>query len=319
MLSALKFVQGAVSKKDYQPALRHFRIKDGRVTGYNGIIALSSPIDIDITATPKAVPFVKAIERCNGETTVVHITPGGKLGLRSGSFKAYIECTEESEILDGIVPCGQEIDLPDTLLHGFAALEPFIGTDASRPWATGILLRGYSAYATNNIIVAEYWLGRSVPDINLPSGAIAELRRIREQPCKILMDQNSVTFFFDGDRWMRTQLLGLDWPDVSPILNVSSDLHPFPEGFFAAVETLVPFVEEEGRIYFRDGILSTSSEEGAGASVELPGIPEKGAFHHEHLRSLCDIASSIDFSKHPQPCPFQGEGLRGVILGMRDE
>ena len=44
MLKALKFVQGAVSKKDLVPALTHFRIENGTVRSYNGMLALCTPI-----------------------------------------------------------------------------------------------------------------------------------------------------------------------------------------------------------------------------------------------------------------------------------
>ncbi len=56
MLSALKFVKGAVSTKDYVPALTHFQIKGGRVTGYNGKLSLSSPIPSTWTAARRRYP-----------------------------------------------------------------------------------------------------------------------------------------------------------------------------------------------------------------------------------------------------------------------
>ena len=54
MLKELKFVQGAVSSKDFIPALTHFRIENGTVRSFNGLLALCSPIALDIDCTPKA-------------------------------------------------------------------------------------------------------------------------------------------------------------------------------------------------------------------------------------------------------------------------
>lgn len=319
MLSALKFVKGAVAKKDYQPALTHFRIKNGTVMGYNGIIALSSPIDLDIDATPKALHFVNAIERCQSETTVIHMTPGGKLSLRSGKFKAFIECTDDGEILDTIIPEGEEHQAPEGLVAAMKVLEPFVGIDASRPWATGLLLRDNSAFATNNIVLTEYWIGSGLPfDVNIPSQAIRELVRIGKDPEKIMIGERSMTFFYAEDQWVRFQLLDASWPDVTELLNLKGDLKVFPPEFFTAVDTLAPFVEMEGRVYFREGLVSTSIEDGQGASVEISGIPDKGAYHYKHLLSLENVAVAIDFNQHPQPCPFSGERLRGVLLGMVD-
>jgi hypothetical protein len=320
-IESLRFVKGAVGKKDFQPALTHFRIKDGRVMGYNGIIALSSPIDIEITATPKAVEFIKAIERCKYDTTVLHLTPGGKLSVKSGPFRVLVNCVEDSHILDAIQPAGVEIDFKGSLLETLRILEPYVGTDASRPWATGIYFHNRSAYATNNIVIAEYWVGQEMPSVNLPSSAVDELLRLYEEPEKVWMHENSMTFFFKGDKWLRTQLLNTDWPMelVMTVLDLPAELREFPDEFFFAVEAIAPFVGEEGKIYLRDGFMSTSCEEGEGAVHELKDLPERGAFHHKHLLSLRDVADKIDFSKHPQPCPWRaGDRLRGVIQGMVD-
>jgi len=323
MLKALKFVKGAVAKKDYQPALTHFRIANGRVIGFNGTIALSSPIDLDIEATPKALPFVKAIELCASTTVAIHMTPVGRLALKAGGFKVFIDCSDEGDLLDSIVPQGEDVPIDSGFLAAIKRLLPYTSNDASRLWAMGVLLRGQSAYATNNIVLLEYWIGSPMPDINLPASAILELNRINEQPIKVRLSENSVTFFFQGDRWLRSQLLSVDWPDISALLDKAfegADLQPIPPMLFGAVEMLAPFVDLEGRIYFRDNILCTGPEPegGVGASMAMEGLPAYGAYHHKHIASLNGCATDIDFTRHPNPCPFIGEKLRGVFLGMVD-
>lgn len=321
MLEALNFVKGAVAKKDYQPALTHFRISGGRVKGYNGIIALSTPIELDITATPQAIPFVKAVERCQ-TTTAIHLTPTGLLSIKSGKFSARIECFEESDslLIDSIEPEGVGCEFPGAVINALKVLEPFIGDDASRPWANGVLLRGRSAYATNNIVIVEYWLGMELPEVNIPSATIRELLRLRMEPLAVTLSENTITFHFEGDRWLRSQLLATTWPDViDRILGMDADLFEPPVGLFDAIETLKPFVDDTGRIFFRDGLVSTSLFDGQGASVELEESPSHGAFHWEHLLSLQGVMQTIDLTKKsPSPCPFRGERIRGVILGMVD-
>ena len=109
MIETLRFVRGAVAKKDYQPALTHFQIRNGRITGFNGTIALSSPIGIDIDAVPKAEPFLRAIENCTVEPTVIHKTEAGRLGLRSGRFRAFVDCLDDDahELFDNVKPEGE--------------------------------------------------------------------------------------------------------------------------------------------------------------------------------------------------------------------
>ena len=91
MLTELKFVQGAVAKKDFIPSLTHFIIEDGTVRGYNGMLALCSPLPFDIACKPKADSLVKAIANC-AETVQLSLTPAGRLSIKSGKFKAFIDC-----------------------------------------------------------------------------------------------------------------------------------------------------------------------------------------------------------------------------------
>src|SRR6266478_2176594 len=159
MLEILKFIQGAVSKKDYVPALQHFRIKDGTIQGFNGAIALSSPINLNLCCNPLAVPFIKAIQTCR-DTVQLHLTQSKRLAIKSGSFVAFIECLPDDKDFPTIVPEGDDISIDGELLvSNLKILAPFIAEDASRIWARGILFRGTSAYATNNVILVEKWLG----------------------------------------------------------------------------------------------------------------------------------------------------------------
>lgn len=317
MIEALKFVQGAVAKKDFIPALTHFLIKDGFIKGFNGSLSLSSPIDLDMEATPRAIPFVKAIETCK-DTVAMSKTATGRLSIKSGKFKAFVECLEDGVFPDA-QPEGEYIELTEGFIPALRSMTPFIGQDASRPWATGILFRGGSAFATNNIIIAEQWLGYNFPvEVNIPASTIKELLRIKQEPIAIQMGDNSITFHFKGDRWMRSQVYDSAWPDVASILNRENSQLPFPAGFFEALEDLAPFVEKEGdRIYFLDGAMTTNLDETQGAAVEVDGLVGGSCFQHKQLMNLRDKAKSIDFSMYPQPCIFYGDNFRGAMVGMR--
>ena len=214
MLDALRFVQGAVAKKDFVPALTHFRVDRGTIRGYNGMLGLCCPIDLDLNVSPRAVPFIKAIQTCQ-DTIQLHVTPAGKLSVKSGKFKALVDCIQED--FPEVEPEGTSIELNGGLLAALKLLAPMIADDASRPWARGILFRGQSAFATNNIIIAEYWLGYHFPvEINIPRAAVVELLRIKEEPISMQIAENSATFHFSGNRWLRTQTHTTQWPDISP-------------------------------------------------------------------------------------------------------
>lgn len=315
MLDALKFVQGAVAKKDFVQALTHFHISGGFIKGYNGSLALCSPIDLDLEVTPKAVQFIKAIATCK-DTVQLNVTPAGRLAIKSGSFKAFVDC------IDGpypdIQPEGEVLELDGTLLKALKVLNPFIADDASRQWARGILFRGPSAYATNNVTLVEYWLGYNFPvEVNIPEPAVRELLRIGEEPTKVQVCENSATFHYASGRWLRTQTYSTQWPDMGKILNRDSTQQPFPEGFFEALVDLLPFADDLDRVYFLGTRIATALADGLGASVDLAGLPEQGVYNIKQLQLLEDIAETIDLSQYPAPCLFYGDRVRGAIVGMR--
>jgi len=316
MLDALKFVQGAVAKKDFIPALTHFHISGGFIKSYNGSLALCSPIDLDLEVTPKADQFINAIATCK-DTVQLNMTPAGRLSIKSGSFRAFVDCIDEA--YPDIQPEGEVLELDGALLKALEKLNPFIAEDASRQWARGILFRGSSAFATNNVTLVEYWLGYNFPvEVNVPKSAVQELIRIGEEPTKIQVCENSITFHYASGRWLRTQTYSTKWPDVAKILDQDSTQRPFPEGFFEALEDLLPFADDLQRVYFHSSGLGTTPEgQEKGAHVEVPGLRGAGIYNARYLLDLRDLAHTIDFESYPRPSLFFGDRVRGAIIGMR--
>ena len=316
MLKDLKFVASGIARKDFVQALQHFRIENRTIKAFNGMMGLSCPIDLDLDVTPKADSFIKAIQTCK-DTIALHVTSKGKLSIKSGNFKAMIECIPK-ETYPEINPEGDFIDLTMPILSTIKKLAPFISEDASRPWSRGVLFKGQSAYATNNIILLEAWLGVNFPvTVNIPRDAINELIRINEEPLKMQVSANRITFHFEGDRWLSCQTFSTEWPNLSKLLDKDCMPEKFPEGLFDAIEDLSPFVDELERIWMNAGIVKTSFDDESAASVELESIKHECCFNHKHFLSLKPIAETIDLSTHPMPCLFFGDKIRGAIVGMK--
>lgn len=319
MLDSLRFVQGAVARKDFVNALTHFEIKGGYVKGFNGALTLCAPIALDLDVTPKASTFTRAIMTCK-DVIQISQTNAGRLSIKSGKFRALVDCTDE--YFPVTIPEGDEIVFPTAgLLPVLNALEPFIAKDASRPWACGILLRDQSAYATNNSVLIEHWLGYRFPiPLNIPKGAIAEMLRIGEEPVRMQCTENSATFFYSGDRWLKTQLYSLEWPDLQKVFNDPTvSLVTIPEGLWEALESLHPFVDKLRRIYVKDGHISTDREDNNGALMEVPGLVGSGIYNVDFLLELKDIAETIDLHwRNGKGIYFFGKGIRGAMMGQRD-
>jgi DNA polymerase III sliding clamp (beta) subunit (PCNA family) len=317
MLKELKFVQGAVSTKDLVVEMKHVVIHNRHIRAFNGLLTLSSPIDLDISCAPKAAPLLKAIDGCTDAVTLA-LTEAGKLRITSGGFRAFIECVD-MEAVPHPVPTGRQVALNgELLMDAFRKLHHFGGDDASRPWTNGILLRGQSAFATNNVCLVEYWLGTQFPvSLNIPMPAIKEMMRIGEAPTGATVDENSATFYYEGSRWLKTQLYNTDWPDLSSILDVQAAPSAIPEGLFEALDSLKPFLEDRGYVYFTDGHVSTHESLEHGACFTVPGVPEGHVFSHKMLNLLRHVATSMDMTTYPKPMRFFGERLRGAIVGVK--
>ncbi len=317
MIEDLRFVQGAVARKDLVPELTHFHIAAKRVTGYNGRMALSSPIALDFDAMPLAAPFVTAIDKCQAEASL-GLTQTGRLAIRSGAFKAFIDCSTGT--FPAVEPAGVTMQLPEDFLEALAELYTFTSEDASRMWSQGVLFHGNSAYATNNVILVERWLGTAIPRaFNIPKTTIAELLRIKLKPTHALLAENAVTFFYEGDRWLWSLLYDTSWPDLQRVLaREPLRLQPLPENVFAALHDVAPFVEKTGYVWFHEGtVRSRAPGLDEGAVYELGAELPAGVYNVHQLLKLEGVATSFDYDAYPNPASFYGGKLRGAVIGVR--
>jgi hypothetical protein len=149
---------------------------------------------------------------------------------------------------------------------------------------------------------------------------VAEVARIKEDPIEIKVGEGSLSFIYADGRWVRTQVLSQDWPveKMNSIFNRPSAAQPLPDGFFDAVEKLLPFAATPAApLYFTKEGMSTAvpgSEEGA--FVAMAGLPPKAGFRSKALQLLIGEIDTIDFSLHPAPCLFFGPSSRGALIGI---
>ena len=318
MKDALKFVKGAVAKKDFVSALKHVHIQDGVIQAFNGSIALSSPIAFKHNLTPIAADFIKAVEKCKDEPKI-SVTKGGKLKVSEGSFKVFVKVTEE--VYPAVQPVGTLYDCDSNLLECFESLHPFIGTDAAKPWSMGIIIRDGYAYATNNVVLACYTKPVKFPfNIVIPKNAVDEILRLKQEVIQIQMDEKSATFHFNDSRWMRTNLIACNAPDFYPIFSKCSfdqkELQAIPEDLYERVDNLKPFLHPKipTLIFRQDGVFTDQDDEGASdTEYSFP----LGVFRFEPLQKVLLTATAWNLNYYPAPCPFVGENVSGVIIGQK--
>lgn len=305
--------------------LTHFLIKDGRITGYNGRVAISTRTATDRTfvVSPKASPLIKAVAQADGPISLS--VDNGRLYFASGGFRVFIDTVP---VEDFTLPTlgAHKVELPPGFRKCLEELKPFVGVDSSRNWACGIYFDGECAYASNNVIAVQYWLGCDFGEpFNLPDVAINELLRIQDSPTSLAVTEGGVTFYYADGTWLHTTRYASGWPDIHALMNgiheTADQWVTLPNGFFDAVKRLKYFVEEVGSVYLTPEGLSTSDQpDKAGASVALSGLPEgRSIFHFDQLLKLEGSVSSLALSCYPLPVPFvnEAQNMRGAIVGLR--
>lgn len=309
MLESLKFVSRALAHNDHIPEFHHFAIRGGRVTASDGTMTASAPLNLSFDAAPLGIPMVKALDACADVISLVR--EKSILTVRSGSFSATIPCVDVKTI-PVVQPEGIGF-LPVDIVLAFKALRPFISSDPSRPAVNSILLTGESAYSTNNICIAQYWLGTPFPySLNVPVAFVDEVIRHKEEPKTCQMTESSLTLHYSDGKWLKTQLIALEWPHAAGVLNKAWEgavLAPISPQLKEACQTLATF-----------GAVTTSFKgdkvTGDLASVDVE-CPKEGSFYTKFLKDVLGVAKEADWSKNP--VPWNGENnLRGVLCGVRE-
>lgn len=312
MLTSLKFCQGAVGD-DTVPGMNCFVIERGRIYASNGVVTMSAPIDVDFDCRPNAKMMVEGISKCKDETSIT-LLKSGKISIKSGKFKVAVPTVKEGYSV--YHPAGQYYQFDgERLLSGLKTLLPFVGKDVKQLWSTGISLRDGVLAATDNHVLCEYWLGVSLPEpVIIPGKSVREIVRIKDTPIALQTDGLSITIHYEGERWIRTQVVGDKFVDTNRVFPQQSSAIQLPEDFFEGMSTIKPFIVKD-TVWLADKCLKTSTTQGDGASYRV-GLDGFACMGFKYLNELKDVAKLIDFTQAPK-IVFFGDNLRGVLMGKR--
>lgn len=254
------------------------------------------------------------------------LPPLGKLAIEAPPFRAILP-VGPIEAFPGIDPPPPQDRQAwrEGLLAPLTRLHPFIGEDASRPWACGLWACGRLLAATNNVVVALMPLpGRQrwphLPGTILPKYAIDELMRIGQEPESLLVDANQFVAWLPSKAWLRTSLVEGAWP-TSPVdliqqLHQGAIFKAIPTTLKAAVEQIRPFcIDAKNPMVILEGDRICTQQGDMSAEVRGFDFPNKCAFRIEPLLMVLTEATHADWTKFPR-VPWIGEKIKGAIVGV---
>lgn len=323
MRESLNRVRGAVSTKDLVPVLTHFAFRDGTVAGFDGRLYIQAPLPKTLrklACTVDAVKFLAAVDACDGEPQLT--VADGKLKVSRGNFAATLPTGDLAQFVPAMPDkAAEKPSWRSPMLPTLQRLLPFIGEDASRPWACGVLFSGTRAYATNNVVLVRTKLRQGLPgkgDCNLPRFAVEELLRIGEEPTGIGRSDNSLTFHYADGSWLRTTLFDTAWPKPpDELLKPQGEAWPVAPELAAAVTQVQPFCPDPKNPIIRFSGTTVLTLEGVHSAVVtgLKGPLGHGAYRAEPLLAVLAAASHAAWGDFPR-VHWLGPELEGIMVGV---
>lgn len=319
LLEAITFLS-SITKDEGSPQETHILIQNNTATAFNGILAAGVLIEEDFIAAPHNDTLVTALKKCGKETYSITQLDLNKLSVKAGKFRALVPCIDPA-LLSFPIPDNICAIIDDRLRDGLAALEVIKTDNAQRVVTQSFLLNGQSIIATDSKIIMEYWHGINLPSgLAIPKAVMPAIIKANKKLSGFGFSQSSVTFYFEDNSWIRSQLYAEQWPNVGRLLDRQSFPLDVPKGLWEAVDAVEPFTEH-GTVYFNKGLLQSHHEADKGATYEVPNLPEGPAYAVKYLDIIKDVADKVDFcikdnGMNGYLMMFYSKCVRGIVAGV---
>lgn len=304
--------------------LAHYVITPGRVVSFDGQNTLSAPLPLDITACPQMDTFDRALGAARKTGAVVSFSVAERLTISAGRFRASVPMFAHPDRIAAQEPEGVGAPCAPGFADLCRKLAPLTSTytDGARAWTGALWITPHgSALATETHVLIEVPSPLRVGQaIGIPRVSAARIGAIGVDPVGVQVARKSATFWYGDGRYLRTPLVDCDFPaaQVARIYAAAgTHAQPVPDGFFDALATVAPFANPALPAIVLDGSTVASGPRAEDATtVDVPGMSvARCSFNAQQLLALREFANAIDFGRWPQPCYWQGEQARGVIIG----
>lgn len=241
------------------------------------------------------------------------------LSVAAGNLKARIGLQDPNQY-PRVTKDTEHAHTAASLADVLKVLQPFVATDAARPWATAVCLGTQFAYATNNVVLVRIpFFGLDRP-VNLPGSSIDA---ILERPIfSVSEGTGSLTFNGEDGSWVKTQLVDGDWPTAvvdglitgidkeSAWLDVNDDLEPMLRVASKLADARHPVVCFKGtHLMLEDESLVADN---------VGPIPDEGRVNANMAALVFEYATQVQWHTPKQNVhAFRAGKLVGVFGGQR--
>lgn len=315
LYNKLQFIAQAQKKDgDY---VAHCIITNQTISAFDGCISIGAKIDEDFTACPHTHSLIAALSKCGQQVSLVADDKG--LTVASDKLKVKVQCAPLA-MMPTIQPDPILAPITDELKRGFEIVGHLAKEGAEHLVRAVVVLDPWIVSATNGHALMQYQHMTDLPP------ALALPRRfcdlVVKHPAPLTgfgwTPGASVTFWFEDDTFIKTQLMRGELPDFSRLFDYESHPLPLPEGFIDAISTVTDF-SSTGVVEFADGAVWSDRDKETVASVEIEGHLPTIPFNGKTLMQMLPHVTTADIVTHEERIFVYGyEGrMRGVIMGIR--
>lgn len=315
LIEALKFIALA-QQKEGTPVQTHCVVSSGRAMAFNGIFATGHLVEDDLSACPHTIRLLDALGKC-GETLSITQLDSGRLSIKSGAFKAFIQCIPFGEVpmIEPDSPCAT---IDDRLKAGFDLIAPLLNETAPRPIFASALLQSGSIVGTNGHVLIEHWHGIDLPPgLLIPKASLQAVTKTAKKLARFGFSQNSATFFFEDDSFIKTQLYSEAYPDYAALFPQQVNPWPLPQGFFDGIRKIQSLSDDKIAYFDESGFSVKDAQKNQAGSFEIEGLHKGLAFNMDYLSIVEPIFKQVDFETEPGKAVFFGDNSRGMLMGVR--
>lgn len=320
--AALDFAK-LVGKKEVAGAVMetfqtHCRIADDYVVATNGTIHAGHPLPTEgMHWCPNTHKLGTAVNQIKGTYDIIH-DDNGHVTIRSGPRTRMLQCVNKASI-PHIVPDPKHVAVSDTINDHFKTIAPLIAGGDDLLCAT-VLLGPNHSLITDKMTFIECYHGLGLPGpVALTKNFLQVVNRVKHTithlGLSMLHGQSSLTVWFENGAWLKTQLWGEQWPDLSAFMDGldTAGCAPVPVEMVAAMDYIADDVQDNDVVYIHPSMLRTANDELSGSTVELA----TGAVHIEtvsckRMIAILKLADRIDLNQQNR-IVFVGENVRGAV------
>lgn len=288
----------------------------GRLSAFNGLLQYQAPSGLEkeerFAVSEKRLAL--ALRSC-GEDLKLSATKEF-LRLKNGPLSIKVRRIEEgiADFERITIPKSAATQKAAELHAALRRIQPFISSDASRPWSVSVSVKKGYAWATNNLALVRTPVPGFKEEMRIPAPMVDFLCALPTLGYYHIDDKARLIFTHEKSL-IRSPQGANEWPDTSKFFaKMPKKLPEIPKEMAEAANTVGKFAD-------RFTSLSKTQIESKQAAMEteydIDFSKGKGQYSAKLLTLILAHATHADFSFYPEPIFFKGDKLEGTAVGMR--